>query len=53
MDLLLTTNFNFRDYAGNIHFMRQLQREYRFDVQVFKEDENGDRTLLRVENPYT
>jgi hypothetical protein len=42
-----------REHIGNAHFMKQLQREYRFEVQVYKEDENGSRTLLRVENPHS
>lgn len=49
----LNLAFNFREYAGTTHFMKQLQRDYRFEVQVYKEDENGSRTLLRVENPYS
>lgn len=44
---------NFREYAGNVHFMKQLQREYQFPIEVYKENEHGSRTLLRVENPYT
>jgi hypothetical protein len=48
---MLNPSFNFREYAGDIHFMQQLQREYRFLVEVFQEDENGARTLLRIEAP--
>ncbi|WP_198544773.1 MULTISPECIES: hypothetical protein [unclassified Streptomyces] len=50
---LMTQAIDYREYRGNMHFMRQLQREYQFPIQVFQEDENGRRTLLRVENPYT
>lgn len=42
-----------RELIGNVHYSKQLEREYRFPVEVFQEDENGIRTLLRVENPYT
>lgn len=49
MDTMIS---NYREYAGNLHFMSCLQREYRFEVQVFKENEDGSRELVRVENPY-
>lgn len=47
----LSLNFDFREFAGNAHFMKQLQREYFFPVEVYQEDQNGARTLLRVEAP--
>ena len=43
----------FREYRGNAHFMSQLEREYRFPVNVYKETEDGSRELVRVENPYS
>jgi len=44
---------NFREYRGNAHFMSQLEREYRFEVSVYRETEDGTRELVRVENPYS
>lgn len=40
---------SFREYAGGRHFMNQAYRKYDFPVNVYQEDENGVRTLLRVE----
>jgi hypothetical protein len=42
---------NFREYMGNAHFMRQLDREYIFPVEVYTVKENGKRELVRVEDP--
>lgn len=42
---------NFREYRGNAHFMKQLERSYDFPVSVYQENEDGTRELLRVENP--
>jgi hypothetical protein len=44
---------SFREYAGNAHFMKQLEREYSFPVNVFQTTEDGSRALVRVENPYS
>ncbi|WP_371666315.1 hypothetical protein OG306_33325 [Streptomyces sp. NBC_01241] len=44
-----TNTLTSRDLIGSIHFMKQLQREYNFPINVFQEDEHGNRTLLRVE----
>jgi len=42
-----------REWIGNNHFMKQLERQYNFPVSVYKEHEDGTRTLLRTEVPTT
>ena len=48
---MLNPSFNFREYAGDIHFMQQLQREYSFPVLVYKINEDDTRDLVRIEAP--
>lgn len=38
-----------RDLIGNAHYMKQLERDYRFPVFVVKENDDGTRELIRVE----
>lgn len=40
---------NYREFIGNAHFMKQLENIPVFPVHTFKEDENGNRVLLRSE----
>lgn len=40
-----------REIIGNINFMKQLEREYAFPVNVYQENEDGTRVLLRTEAP--
>lgn len=47
MEFVNTTSF--REWAGNQHFMSCLHRSYDFPVEVFKENEDGSRELIRVE----
>ncbi|MFD5308285.1 hypothetical protein [Streptomyces ardesiacus] len=42
-----------RDIIGGQHFMKQLEREYDFPVNVFQVNKDGSRALVRVENPYS
>lgn len=49
MDIVNTLSS--REIRGTAHFMKQLDRTYEFPISVFLEDENGTRTLLRVEDP--
>lgn len=44
-----TPAFDFREYTGNAHFMSQLHRTYDFPVNVYRENEDGTRVLVRVE----
>ena len=41
---------NYREWAGNNHFMKQLDRFYDFPVSVYKENEDGTRVLVRTED---
>jgi hypothetical protein len=40
---------NYREYMGNAHFMKQLYREYDFPVSVYRENEDGTRSLVRID----
>ena len=40
---------NYREYMGTAHFMKQLNREYFFPVEVYKENEDGTRELVRID----
>jgi hypothetical protein len=40
---------NYREYMGNAHFMAQLDREYSFPVNVYRENTDGTRELVRVD----
>lgn len=40
---------NYREFMGNAHFMKQLEREYIFPIKVYKEAEDGTRELVRVD----
>lgn len=42
---------NYREFIGNAHFMRQLEREYAFPVEVYQEVEDGSRELVRIDYP--
>lgn len=42
---------SFREIMGNAHFMRCLEREYVFPVNVYQENEDGSRVFLRTEAP--
>ncbi|WP_395759501.1 hypothetical protein OIE82_27245 [Streptomyces althioticus] len=46
METLVTP---FREIIGNINWMKQLERQYSFPIDVYKENEDGSRTLLRTE----
>lgn len=39
-----------RDIIGDQHFMKQLEREYDFEVLVFRLNRDGSRELVRVEH---
>ena len=39
-----------RDQVGNAHFLKQLEREYDFPVEVFRLTVDGGRELVRVEH---
>jgi hypothetical protein len=39
----------YREWMGDHEFMKQIDREYLFPVDVYKEEEDGSRTLLRSE----
>ncbi|BET51802.1 hypothetical protein RGQ21_67840 [Kitasatospora aureofaciens] len=43
--------FDYREFFGNSHFMKQLERSYDFPVSVYQENEDGTRALVRVEHP--
>ncbi|MEU0912161.1 hypothetical protein [Streptomyces althioticus] len=38
-----------REWIGNTHFMKQLDRFYDFPVNVYRENEDGSRVLIRTE----
>jgi hypothetical protein len=40
---------NYREFMGNAHFMSQLDREYSFPVNVYRENEDGTRDLVRID----
>lgn len=40
-----------REIIGNQIFMKQLEREYSFPANVYKEHEDGTRVLVRTEAP--
>jgi hypothetical protein len=40
---------NSREWIGNHEFMKQLDREYSFPVNVYRENEDGTRDLVRID----
>lgn len=40
---------NYREYMGNAHFMKQLEREYSFPINVYRENQDGTRELVRID----
>jgi hypothetical protein len=43
--------YDYHEFMGNAHFMKQLHRSYEFPVHVYLENEDGTRVHIRTEAP--